>query len=567
MFWPALWGTWVLDDQDLVAGNAALRHSDFACMLTQPLFGITHGFWRPLSALLMWIGHSLGGPFGIHLLALSLHAANALTVQVLAHRLLGDASRAFWVALLFAVHPVQVESVSWCSSINDPLWVACALQCTLAALRWRDRGAGGAPWAATAWCFAALLAKETAVTSLPLVLAALLWVPPAAGRAPPHAPWNRVVLAFLGACLLWAAVRAIALDEGLGSVLLAEPGRPLSTVRFLTAPFDLLLRHLTLLVQPFPITPFRTLPEHVSAVRLATLLVAITALIAALQYGWHRIAGSTGFASVVLLVPLLPPVLCFRSVGLYPIADRYLYLPVFGFALLAAHVAGAKWSRWLLLAAVLACAPVSFGQTSIWRSQERFVEHALALRTDDPSFEVMAGDLALEEAQAGSAAALLAARTYYEAAVTGTVVVPEQRYVPRSLSAGLLGLAWCMLLEQQGRRGPDTPALLDAFQRAIDAGQENPAAWIGFGVANAIAERYPDAERALRKALAIDGSRSEAWFNLGLLQVRTNREREAVASLRQALWCQPDNSAARELLVQIEKPSSCRVASRTARSR
>lgn len=553
VFWPALGGSWVLDDMVLVADNAALQNDDFARMLTQPLFGIANGYWRPFSTLLLWIGHDLAGPIVIHLLALSLHAANTLTVQMLAHRLLGEPSRAFWVALLFAVHPVQVESVAWCSAINDPLWTACTLQCTMAALRWRDRGAAGVPWVATAWSFAALLAKESGVISLPLVIAALVWVPPTPGRSSHGIPWTRLVLAFSVACLLWLAMRAIALGEQVGEVLLAADVKAIQPLRLLTAPFDLLLRHLALLLYPFPITPFRTLPAQVSAVRAAELLVGTAMVLTALACCWRWLPRSARFAWTVLLVPLLPPLLCFRGIGSYSIADRYLYLTVAGFAMLVAHVAGRERVRWLSLCMVLVCAPVSFVQTWIWHSHEGFVERAVTLHHGDPNLAVMAGDLALVKAQTGSIPAMHSARSHYSAAVAG-VVVPEHGEAPCSLSAALLGLAWCNLLEQQGRRGPDTPALVVAFRRAVDAGPENPAAWVGLGVANAIAERYGEAECALRHALALDRGHSEAWFNLGLLQVRTNRKKEAIASLHQAVTCKPGNMAARRLLGQIETP-------------
>jgi tetratricopeptide (TPR) repeat protein len=198
----------------------------------------------------------------------------------------------------------------------------------------------------------------------------------------------------------------------------------------------------------------------------------------------------------------------------------------------------------------LACAPASFTQTWVWHDQQRLVEHALSTANDDPNLAVMAGDLALEKAEAGDVPALHEARRHYLAAAAR--VGPVQKgCVSRALSAARLGLAWCMLIEQRGRRGPETEVLLAAFREAVDSGPENPAAWVGLGVGNGIAERYGEAEQALRKALELDRDHSEAWFNLGLLQVRTNRRQEATESLRQALRCKPDNAAARQLLDQL----------------
>ncbi|MCA8951930.1 MAG: hypothetical protein KDE27_20645, partial [Planctomycetes bacterium] len=149
-FSPALFGNYAWDDTHLIAHNGALLRSDLGALLGEPLFGMQRGFWRPITLLVLWVGHQLGGAFGVHLLALLLHGGNCVLVLGLARRWLLPWP-ALWVALLFALHPVQVESVAWCAAINDPLWVLFALLAIGSAVRWRDRGSRGLPWA-TAGC-------------------------------------------------------------------------------------------------------------------------------------------------------------------------------------------------------------------------------------------------------------------------------------------------------------------------------------------------------------------------------------------------------------------------------
>ena len=155
----ALDGAFVYDDELLIVQNAALQHGELWTLLSQPYFGPDHGYWRPLTSLALWLGNAIGGAAGIHALALAAHTLATWLAFRIAHRLLGNAPLACATALLFGLHPVQVEGVAWCSALNDPLWLACGLGCLDAVLRGRIGTAAA--------CFAlALLAKENAIVLL-----------------------------------------------------------------------------------------------------------------------------------------------------------------------------------------------------------------------------------------------------------------------------------------------------------------------------------------------------------------------------------------------------------------
>jgi Flp pilus assembly protein TadD len=239
----------------------------------------------------------------------------------------------------------------------------------------------------------------------------------------------------------------------------------------------------------------------------------------------------------------VPTLVGWRAAGSYPIGERYLYLAVFGVALLVAHGCGTgRWRSvpWLL---VLACAPLSFVGTGSWRDQGALVTHGLSIAPNDPNLRVMAGDVALATDPVRAAADYAAAE---RAAAAASGERPH-----RALAAARLGLAWSLFQQQQGQRGPGTPQLVAAFQRAVDTDPSVPAAWVGLGVAFGVAGRNGDAERAFREALARDADHPEAWFNLGFLQARMGRDGDARASLQQALRCNPGNARARQLLQQL----------------
>src|SRR6266567_5926518 len=118
---------------------------------------------RPLTYLTFWLNYQVGGqdPLGYHLLNLALHLGAVTLLYECLRRLLPEKA-ALAAAALFAIHPIQAETVNyvWARSI-----VLAALLCFAALLAWSK----GRAWEAVAWFAAALLAKEECA-AFPLVL-------------------------------------------------------------------------------------------------------------------------------------------------------------------------------------------------------------------------------------------------------------------------------------------------------------------------------------------------------------------------------------------------------------
>ncbi len=520
VFGRALRGDYVYDDLPLIAQNAAVRSFDVGALLTEPLFGAEFAYWRPLTSLLHATGHHLGGAAGIHALALALHAANTLLVRRLAQDWLGTAPRAAVVALWFAVHPVQVESVAWCSALNEPLWVLF----TLLALRARR------DWRAGVFCLGALLSKENALAALPIV-----------GLVGGH---RRHLVAVATAGLCWWALRALAFGDAAAGLARLPDLPPLPILDRVLAPGELLLRHLGLLAAPAPLTPLRAydgVHHGLGALGLGLSLAAALWLVR----GGRSLAPARRSGVLLLLVPLALPVLCWRGLGAHPIGERYLYLSVAGAGLLLVHACGPRlaWLPWLCAAAA---APWSFLQTANWRDPATFAAHAVRSAGTAPRAHLLAGNLALQRAQAGDAAALAtASAAFAEAERLAAARAPAAN---RALADALVGRGWCLVLERGGRRDAFTPSIVATFARATEADGGNASTWFGLGVALAIDGRSADAERALLRGLELDPRSSVGWCNLGDLYVRSGRRIEARAALQRALRCDPANQRAAELL-------------------
>ncbi|MBM4063283.1 MAG: hypothetical protein FJ265_19625, partial [Planctomycetes bacterium] len=387
VFWPALSGRHVYDDDLLIRQNVALREFLPLRLVTEPYFAGQVGYWRPVASLLMSAAHALAGLAGIHALVLVAHAFAGAVAFRLGVRLFGDARAAAAAAACFLFHPAQVESVSWASAASGPLAGLGTLLAIAAALRWRDRG-DGLPWLVALTWFLALLARESAIVGLLLIPAFVAWAP---GRTRP-VRW-RPLLALVGAAALaWGALRLAVLAQPFGT-LGAAAGEPADAWRLVAAPAELLLRHLRLLAVPYPLTAFHPFAERTGAAAAVLFLVAAAGLVG-LGLLARRSTAPVRLGCLLAVVPILPFVVHYRILGHHPIAERYLYLSALGLGLLvAAGTAGRRrWFAWALAACFGAA---SFAQTWVWQEQRCLVAHGLRHAPADALLHVMAGNLEL----------------------------------------------------------------------------------------------------------------------------------------------------------------------------
>jgi tetratricopeptide (TPR) repeat protein len=299
---------------------------------------------RPLTYLTFWFNLHTSGrdPLGYHALNLLLHLGAVLLAYECLRRLMPQRA-ALLASAIFAVHPIQAESVDyiWGRSI-----VLAALLCLASLLAWLR----GARWQAVAWFAAALLAKEE-VAAFPLVLLLL-----------DRRAW-RPVAAML-ALSLAAVVRVIfALSVTAGAPAGAQAG--ISPWHYFLAQGPVIWRYIRLLIIPWG---FTVDPEI--AVPPAWLgLLAWIALAAVLFLRSRRKPGPWFLAGLLLLLP---------SSSIFPAADlaadRRMYLAMLPFvaciALMIRH-------RVIPPAIVLALIAISFARTQVWMSEESLWREAV----------------------------------------------------------------------------------------------------------------------------------------------------------------------------------------------
>jgi tetratricopeptide (TPR) repeat protein len=330
----SLWGSFHFDDYSVLTGNV------FHTLST-----------RPLTALTFWFSRALGdvNPLDYHAINLALHlAAILLLYDVL--RLLIPARAAFIGALIFAIHPIQAETVNYVFARSTSLdTVLC-----LAALRAWIRGRN---WRAVAWFAAALLAKEESVSFPIFLLLMTLSVSPTAWKAKLKPIAAMLLLAFVAG--LWVFIEANITPGSQGA---AHAG--ITWYNYLLTQGPVILTYLRLLIVPwgFNVDSDVSIPPVWLGVGAWLLIVTMIAMAAR-----RFMRAGPGFWFIAGIVLLLPSSSIFAASDLA--ADRRMYLPMVAFAACAGLLLQ-RVKPALVAAITLALIGLSIQRTLVWQTEQ-----------------------------------------------------------------------------------------------------------------------------------------------------------------------------------------------------
>jgi len=399
-FSPALHNDFVnWDDGDNLVENPNYRGLGWANL--RWMFTTFHmGPYQPLSWVTLGADYMLWGmdPKGYHLTNLLLHTANAVLFFLLARRLLVIAVKsprpsgirlcvaAAFASLLFAVHPLRVESVAWVTERRDVLnafFVLVVLLLYVKAYQERlsPRRLRGLRIVMLAVYVCSLLSKAMSMT-LPAVLLVLDVYPLRRLPWPPqkwrHSEHRSVLLEKIPFFLLGLLTAVIAV-RAQGTIMVAFGEHGLAA-RLATVAYGVNF-YLVKMVAPVKLLPLYEMPVHLDPFDLKYLLSAAIAvsITAALLVARRRFPA--GLAAWIAYLVMLSPVSGIAQAGPQMVADRYTYLACMPFAvvaggLLAGILRHAKLRPLPLsnvafaLAVVIVCAlaVLTFRQTKIWRN-------------------------------------------------------------------------------------------------------------------------------------------------------------------------------------------------------
>jgi tetratricopeptide (TPR) repeat protein len=380
------------DDPAYVYANPNVLAGLTAQSIASDFTATTVANWHPLTMLSLQLDCTLfgPGPFGFHLTNVLLHAASTLLLFLVLMRMTGCIWRCAWVAAIFALHPLRVESVAWVAERKDVLSGFFWMVTLFLYARFAEKpGASRMTWATISLALG-LLAKPMLVT-LPFVLLLLdIWPlrrlngPWSTNQAP--LSWRQALqekLPLFVLSALFCGIAVVAQRQGLG------------LRSFDVVPFGVRLQHalvapvayLGKMVWPVDLAAFY--PLHQEGFPLWEL--AATALLLAgisVLCWWQRERRPYLAVGWLWFLGTLVPVIGLVQVGDQAWADRYTYLPSIGI-LLAVGWGLPEWLRgWgvparinMLLAGitVVACALLTRAQIDFWRDTGALWEHVLVV--------------------------------------------------------------------------------------------------------------------------------------------------------------------------------------------
>ncbi len=301
-------------------------------------------YWHPLT----WLSHMLACQlFGMdagrhHLINLLLHVANSVLLCYLLIKATGAFWRSVMVGLLFATHPLTVESVAWIAE-RKGLLCATFVLLTFAAYGWYAQKASLRRYAVVAGIFLlGLMSKPTAVT-VPLLLLALDQWPL---RRSAERSWTSLVLEKLPLLAMSALVAMLTFVGQHRAGALSEFGSIPLSMRLEQVPANYLI-YLRRTLWPADLSPYYPYYPHwlnwTHVLWPLALLAALTwAAIYCRQRHSYLLAGWLFF-----LVAFLPMIGLFK-VGVVVVADRFSYVPDIGVFVLCVWGVNEIVERWRL---------------------------------------------------------------------------------------------------------------------------------------------------------------------------------------------------------------------------
>lgn len=168
---------WIWDDDYYVTRNANLRDARGLTNIWTKI-GLANGGtpqYYPITHTTFWLEYHVWGlhPSGYHIINILLHVASAVMLWIVLKRL--DVCGAWLAAAVWALHPVNVESVAWVTERKNVLSGCFYFAALLTYLRWQDRADDKKWYALALACFVFALLSKSVAASLPAVILLILW--------------------------------------------------------------------------------------------------------------------------------------------------------------------------------------------------------------------------------------------------------------------------------------------------------------------------------------------------------------------------------------------------------
>lgn len=570
---PALDAGWLWDDRLVINRQLPLLDTPGRAFFPPAdVPNLAPEFYRPLIVLSWQADAALAGRSApselsaglaraFHRTNLLAHALCSALVFLLGRLLARRGGFSLWASgtcgaaagVLFAVHPIHAESVTWAAGRSDLFMAAFALAGLLFWLRWLDRDslpAGGG----AALCFlAALLCKEAALGFLLLPLALAAGTPSPHPEKTPRGNRRLAAAAFLlfPALSFWV-LRSLAF--GGGPRLFFQPSG-----NFLLDPLAALGWYFRKSVWPGEPTVFLTAPGGKGEILIGLAVLAGIAF-ACRPAGWKPESSWLAVNALLFLGPLLPALAYMvGKLGPVAVADRNLYLPSAAACLLGAIVPaalgrrffpGRSWTPWLPVVVALILAAGAWNplreRIALWSDEVRFWKLGVE-QSPEALLPRASYGLALDR-NGRTLEAIEAFRSALEKPKTPRQSGVVSGYLGNALLTAKRIEEAIPALEESVRLEGTDPVVLYNLGHALA---------LASGKAGSAEEKFSLLNRsasALKRAIDLDPDYIKALFHYGDVLVQLGQTESGLAFLRRGLEIDPEHpqaSLARRLIDRL----------------
>jgi tetratricopeptide (TPR) repeat protein len=527
LYWRALDNQFVnFDDDTYVFSNDHVKAGLTLDGLRWAFTDISNGNWHPLT----WLTHMLDVQwFGMnaadhHLVSVLWHAANSALLLAALWYMTGCLWRSAFVAALFALHPLRVESVAWVSERKDVLSSFFYFSTIWCYAWYTRRPQSWARYAAVAGLLSLGLMSKPSVVTAPFLLLLLDYWP--LRRQEPLSVLLREKIPFFAL----AIAVSVATFFGQREVGATKTIDHLSLSDRLANPVISYVRYLAKIFWPHPLAvlyPFERNLSMLSAAASCLLLLAISIVVILrgrrfryLPVGWFWFLG--------VMVPMVGLV----QVGWQGYADRYTYVPSVGIFialvwLAADSIENLKARREIAIAAALILFPAlafaTWSQLPYWHDDVTLFQHAIDATPANPLAQYHVGDDLLEQGHSSEA-------------------IPHLEEVVR-LRPGFLYAGYYTLGKAQAKEGK-TELAIQNLSEAVRLKPDYADAYYSRGVMELNIRNpqaaEPDFRAALQYGLSVQYT-SDAHNALGVIQAQRGDLLAATQQFEQAIQIQPSS--------------------------
>ena len=556
------------DDGDYVMSNREVQKG-FSFDGVKWAFTTGHAAnWHPVT----WLSHMLdfqlfgNNPGYHHLTNLFFHTANAILLFLLIQKWTGATWRSAFIAAVFALHPVHVESVAWVSERKDVLsgffWLLTML-CYTRYAQSRDKDQAG--WfdysIAMAFFGLGLMSKPMLVT-LPFVLLLIdLWP---LRRLKLDGGWHEMaesslLLEKIPFFLMAAASSVMTFHVQREGGAVAS----MDSLSFIGRLENACVSYLRYAEKIFCPNDLAVLYPHPGSwpwwkISLSVLFILGTLAVAAWQFRCRPYL----FVGFLWFFGTMIPVIGLVQVGIQSMADRYTYIPSIGFSLAMVWGIAEIVSRWpggtkilaiVGIASIVACIPLTIRQLGFWHDSEKLFRRTISVteknylawnnlgfslpkdRVADamecyrksieinPNYPDALNNLAHALAEQGK---VLEALPLYERAL---VQQPKSADINNNYGNALAEI-------QQVDRA------IQHYLIALASNKNHADAHNNLGIALAMRGQYEESIAHLQRAIELDPGKASAHSNLGNAYAVQHKLEEATVQYQEALRLKPDEA-------------------------